>query len=129
MVERFHKQLKASLKAQPPSSAWIDALPLVFLGVCSALKENITAIATEIVYGTTLRLPGEFVNPTKYISVPDPLVYVDNLRACMQNLRPLEPRPTQQTSSITKSLATATHIFVRHDALRKPLQLPYDGSY
>ena len=112
MVERFHRQLKAALKAQPRPSAWIDALPLVLLHVRCALKEDIAATAAEIVYGTTLRLPGEFVNPTKSISVLDPLVYVVNLRVCMQNLRPLQPR----------SLATATHVFVRHDALRKPLK-------
>ena len=120
MVECFHRQLKAALKVKPQPSAWIDALPLVLLSIRSALKEDIAATAAEMVYGKTLHLPGEFVNPTKS---------VDNLRACMQNLRPLQPRSTQQTNSIVKSLATATHIFVRHDAVRKPLELLYDRFY
>ena len=37
----------------------------------------------------------------------------------MQNFRPLQPRHTQQTNSIAKSLATATHVFVRHGAPAK----------
>ncbi len=54
MVERFHRQLKASLKAQLNPPAWINALPFVLLGIRTALKED---IAAELVYGTTLRLP------------------------------------------------------------------------
>ena len=68
MVECFHKQLKAALKVQPQPSAWIDALPLVLLGLRSALKEDIAATAAEMVYGTTLRLPGGLVNPTIHFS-------------------------------------------------------------
>ena len=30
---------------------------------------------------------------------------------------------------IHKDLQTSTHIFVHHDAVRKPLQPPYNGSY
>ena len=40
MVERFHRQLKAALKAQPQPASWMDALPLVLLGIRTALKEE-----------------------------------------------------------------------------------------
>ncbi len=60
MVERFHRQLKAALKAQPQPTAWMDTLPLILLGIRTALKEDISATTAEMVYGTTLRLPGEF---------------------------------------------------------------------
>ena len=60
MVERFHRQLKAALKTQPNPSSWMNALPLVLLGIQTALKENISTTEAEMVYGTTLRLPGEF---------------------------------------------------------------------
>ena len=64
MVERFHRQLKAALKAQPQPDSWMDTLPLVLLGVRTALKEDISSTAAEMVYGTTLRLPGEFFTPS-----------------------------------------------------------------
>ena len=60
MVERFHRQLKAALKAQPNPDAWIETLPLILLGIHTALKEDLKATTAEMVYGTTLRLPGEF---------------------------------------------------------------------
>ena len=63
MVERFHHQLKAALKAQPNPHSWMDALPLVLLGIRTSLKEDISTTAAEMVYGTTLRLPGEFLTP------------------------------------------------------------------
>ena len=74
MVERFHRQLKAALKTQPQPDSWMDALPLVLLGIRTALKEDISSTAAEMVYGTTLRLPGEFFTPSQATSLPDPSV-------------------------------------------------------
>ena len=129
MVERFHRQLKAALKAQPQPDSWMDALPLVLLGIRTALKEDISSTAAEMVYGTTLRLPGEFFTPSQISSLPDPADYVSNLRTHMQTIRPSPPRPTEWNSHIIDGLSTATHVFIRHDAVRKPLQPPYDGPY
>ena len=49
MVERFHRQLKASLKAQQNPTTWMDSLPLVLLGIRTALKEDIRATAAEMI--------------------------------------------------------------------------------
>ena len=58
MVERFHRQLKTALKSHPTS--WMDSLPLVMLGVRTALKEDMHFTSAEMVYGTTLRIPVNF---------------------------------------------------------------------
>ena len=116
MVERFHRQLKAALKAQPQPDSWMDALPFVLLGIRTTLKEDISATAAEMVYGTTLRLPGEFFTPSQR-SLPDPSDYISNLRTHMQTIRPPPPRPTQRNSKIIDGLSTATHVFIRHDAV------------
>ena len=129
MVERFHRQLKAALKAQHNPTAWMDALPLVLLGIRTALKEDTLSTAAEMVYGTTLRLPGEFFTTSPTPPLPDPTDYLSQLKAHMQLLRPTPPRPTLRHSNVHPDLATATHVFIRRDAVRKPLQPPYDGPY
>lgn len=128
MVERFHRQLKAALKAQHNSS-WMDTLPLVLLGIRTALKEDISSTAAEMVYGTTLRLPGEFFTVPTTLSPADSQDYVSQLKAHMRLVRPSPPRFTQRNTRVSKILSTATHVFIRHDAVRKPLQPPYDGPY
>ena len=52
MVERFHRQLKAAIKCQN-SSNWVESLPVVLLGIRTAIKEDLSATATEMIYGIT----------------------------------------------------------------------------
>ena len=129
MIERFHRQLKAALKAQPQPNAWMDTLPLILLGVRTALKEDISSTAAEMVYGTTLRLPGEFFTPTSPTSVQDPSSFIHQLKTHFRNIKATSPRLTNSPTTIPKALSTASHVFIRHDAVRKPLQPPYDGPY
>ena len=127
MVERFHRQLKAALKAQLNPNAWMDSLPLILLGIRTSLKEDLNSTAAEMVYGTTLRLPGEFFTPSSPTSLPDPSEYLNQLKAHFRTLSATSPRLTQGNSTFARGLVTATHVFVRHDTVRKPLQPPYDG--
>ena len=60
MVERFHRQLEAAIMTHESPNPWTTTLPAVLLGARSAVKELLCRSAAEIVYGTTLRLPGEF---------------------------------------------------------------------
>ncbi|XP_026471383.1 protein NYNRIN-like [Ctenocephalides felis] len=57
LVERWHKTLKAALMCSP--ELWIKVLPVVLLGLRSSYKEDLKASSAEMVYKTTLRLPGE----------------------------------------------------------------------
>ena len=41
LVERFHYQLEAALKATPEPTHWVSALPLVLLGIRAGLKQDI----------------------------------------------------------------------------------------
>ena len=60
LIKRFHRQLKVCLKYSSNSIKWTDSLPLVLLGICTAVKDDIQCTTAELVYGTTLRLPAEF---------------------------------------------------------------------
>ena len=48
----------------------------------------------------------------------------------MSNLRPASPRtPSTHSFFVSKDLSSTTHVFIRHDAVRKPLQHPYDSPF
>ena len=64
LIDCFHSQVKAALKSQPDPTQWTEALPIVLLSIRTALKEDLHCTAAEMVYGTTLRLPGEFFDLT-----------------------------------------------------------------
>ena len=129
MVKRFHCQFKAALKARANLYSWMDALPLVLLGIRMSLKEDIFATAAEMVCITTFQLPRKFFNPSPKTSVPDPSDYMSQLRDSLQHIRPVSPCLTQPHSKVVDGLSTATHVFLRHDAVLKPLQTPFDGPY
>ena len=129
MVERFHRQLKPALKAQLKSDDWMISLPLILLGIRTALKQDINSTATELVYGTTLRLPGEFFTPSPLTSLPNPSDFRHKLKSHFRHITPISPCSAVTTSNIPKDLASATHVFICHDAVRKPLQPPYHRPY
>ncbi|BHF68118.1 hypothetical protein SprV_0301114800 [Sparganum proliferum] len=78
MVERFHRQLKIALRAIEDPGNWSDNLPLALLGIRAALKSDLDCSATELVFGTTLRLPGEMS--------PQPLVVPMRLLTILCNV-------------------------------------------
>ncbi len=111
-----------------PPHGWTP-LPLILLGIRTALKGDTHSAAAEMVYGTTLRLAGEFFMFPSTPPAVEPVDYVSKLKTHMQQLRPPPPRPPLRNSRVSKGLSSCTHVFVRHDAVRKPLQPPYDGPY
>ncbi|CAM1326754.1 Uncharacterised protein g9315 [Pycnogonum litorale] len=46
LVERLHRHLKAALKSH--STAWIEALPLVLLGIRAAVKSDIVFLQLNL---------------------------------------------------------------------------------
>jgi hypothetical protein len=51
LVERFHRQLKTSVKSQPDTTLWAEALPLVLLGIRTAYKQVVMCTAAGLLYG------------------------------------------------------------------------------
>ena len=130
MVERFHRQLKAAIMAHESPNSWTITLPAVLLGVRSAVKERLGRSAAEMIYGTTLRLPGEFTKQYTVDANTDLENYSDKLRVAMSRLRLCPPRDTHHTNiSQYKEIETCTHVFLRRIAIAPPLTAPYGGPY
>ncbi|CAF4940455.1 unnamed protein product [Pieris macdunnoughi] len=126
MVERFHRQLKAAIMCHAYDD-WVEALPVVLLGIRTAWKEDVGSSSAELVYGETLRLPGMFFNhsPKQVVDYSD---FVSRLRNKMQELKPTPVvRHGATPVFVSKDLQTASHVFLRQDAVRKLLQAPYVG--
>ena len=129
MIERLHRQLKGSLKCQDTPLSWADNLPMVMLGIRSALKEDLGCCAAEMVFGMPLRVPGQFFDIPP-VQIPDPTSFADALRITMEKLKPVQPRhPTNNRNFVHKDLKNCTHVFIRTDSVKKPLESPYKGPY
>ena len=73
-MERLHRQLKASLIARLDTTSWSEELPWVLLGLRSVPRDELGASVAELVYGTPLLLPGEFVAPSAEDTKPTPAI-------------------------------------------------------
>ncbi|UYV72934.1 transposition [Cordylochernes scorpioides] len=55
LVERLHRQIKAAIMASGNTINWIDALPLVLLGIRTSYKEDLKCTAAEMVFGDNFK--------------------------------------------------------------------------
>ena len=129
MVERFHRQLKSSLTASSQRENWSLALPIVLLGIRSSLKVDLQHSPAELVYGASLRLPGELLAPSPAPPPCSAQDFASRLKDAMRNLQPVLPRSSPRKTFVHQDLDTCTHVFVRVDAVRRPLTPPYQGPY
>lgn len=127
IIERFHRSLKSALMAHQPE-LWINALPLVLLGFRCSVKEDLGLAPVHLVYGSPLRLPGEFFQPS--IASPQRSIFVKNLMEQMQQIRPVATswHVTPRTF-VFKNLQKCSHVFLRRDGVSRALQAPYDGPF
>lgn len=127
MVERHHRHLKAAIRCHATGD-WVRCLPLVLLGIRAAIKEDIGASSAQLLYGTTLRLPGEFFETTS--SQGPTSAFVEDLQRVMSSLRPTPAsQHCRKSVFVHNDLATCSHVFVRRDSVRSSLQFPYDGPF
>ena len=126
----FPRQLKAAITAHQLPNPWTTTSFAVLLGVRSAVKELLGRSAAEMIYGTTLRLQGEFIQKYTVDARTDLDNYSDKLRVAMWRLRLCPQRDTPQKNIFQyKELETCLHVFLRRIAIAPPLTAPYDGPY
>lgn len=128
LVERWHRSLKSALMCHEDTN-WIEALPTVLIGLRTTYKEDIKASAAEMLYGTNLAIPGEFFVDQDIAS--DPQVFVQKHREVMRKFRSsaTSNHHTNLKLFIPPDLQKCSHVFLRCDAVKKPLEQPYTGPH
>ncbi|VDN39146.1 unnamed protein product [Dibothriocephalus latus] len=97
------------------------------LSIRSTLKVYIGCTTADLVFRTSLRLPGEFNSPPNKLTSFYPCGYKDSLRSAMCNLRAMPSQASLATSFPIPFLDTCKFELVQHDAVRPPIQPPYKG--
>lgn len=131
-VERWHRSLKAALTARlcNISSSWVTELPTVLLGLRTAIRSDTGISAAEMTYGTTLRLPADYYDIRTNLEIDSSHEYVCKLRDTIRKYQSLAIRQNKnQHIFIHPDLEKCDYVFVRNDAVRKPLQPTYDGPF
>lgn len=132
IVERWHRSLKASLMARLESNLkWIDELPTVLMGLRAAIRTDTNTSAAQLTYGQAIRLPGDFITPSSSAS-PCSMDhdFVSQLHQSITSLTPTYlPHSNKRSMFVHSDLSTCDSVFLRVDAVRKPLQPPYEGPY
>ena len=130
IVERFHRTLKAALMTRlQNSNKWISELPTVLMGLRAAVRTDTNTSAAQLTFGQALRLPGDFISPSPAVTKMDHN-YADHLHDVITKLTPTyKPHSNKRCMFVHNALQTCSHVFVRDDTVRKPLQHPYKGPF
>ena len=128
-VERVNRTLKVALKAQLATENWLDVLPIVLLGLRTVVRADLNATASEMVYGTQLRLPGQFFDRS-VAHEPQSQDFLEQQQAYLNNFCYTLPRmPTSRPTYTDPKLQSCTHVFIRNNAHTGPLDQPWVGPY
>ncbi|XP_018396284.1 PREDICTED: uncharacterized protein LOC108774631 [Cyphomyrmex costatus] len=101
---------------------------MVLLGLRASYKSDIKSSAAEMVYGTILKLPGEYFTAEDPIGCPQ--IFIEKLRERIRMVRgPPTAHHTRKKTFLDKEMEDCTHVFVRVDRPRGPLELPYEGPF
>ena len=127
LVERFHRSLKSSLRARLTGPNWMNELPWVLLGLRTAPKEDLKTSSAELVYGSPLTVPGDFIPSS---CAPNVENFLPRLRKKVTGFAPI---PTShhgtRSSSVPTDILKSQYVFIRRDNHKSPLERPYEGPY
>ena len=131
MIERQHRTLKGRLIARACASGtsdWMTHLPFVLLGICTSIRADSSCSPSDLLYGAPLRLPGDLFGASPASSSASE--FAKHLKAVMRQASPMPVlHHGVPDSRVDPRLLTASHVFLRIDAVKRPLVPPYEGPF
>ncbi|XP_051155191.1 uncharacterized protein K02A2.6-like [Leptopilina boulardi] len=126
LVERWHRTLKAAIMCHN-NLKWIHSLSTVMLGLRNNVLDS-GASPAEYLYGTTLRIPGEFVIPEDFSA--NRQIFIEEFREHMKLVKPVPVEHRHKRKIFFfKDLYSCSHVFVKVGPIKKALECPYLGPY
>ena len=111
MIERWHRSLKAAIMCHNDRN-WLRQLSTVLLGLRTHVRLDTGASPAEYLYGTTLRVPGEFFLFDDFS--PNPQIFLEEFREHMRNVQPVPvAHRHKKRGFFFKELHTCSHVFLK----------------
>ncbi|KAL6417707.1 hypothetical protein ACFW04_012564 [Cataglyphis niger] len=106
---------------------WIEILPTVLLGLRICFKEDLNASPAKMLYGSTLRIAGEFFIEEDLPS--DPEIFIEKHRIHMREIKSRSTAHHHKKLLSFIKIYTIVLTFELEMILRKSLQPPYSGPF
>ena len=127
LIERQHRTIKSALKCHLlKHNSWVDALPLVLLGIRAAVKEDLNCSSAQLVYGSAIVLPGEIMSTSPKIPQNE---FVAKLQDIIRSIKPTATAYHGEKSSfVSPHIKTAPYVLLSNfnNSFPKP---NYSGPY
>lgn len=124
-VERFHRTLKTALVASKHD--WLTALPVVLFGYRIAKPESGFSPFT-LLTGANILIPQTVINSTQNQTFTNE--YINTLNTSLELLCYEHTNHNNTSKShIPQSLTYCSHVWLRTDRLKRPLEAPYSGPF
>jgi hypothetical protein len=125
-IERLHRPLKGSQRAHLASADWYHHLPWTLLAMRAATRDDSALSPAELLYGTQLVLPGQFVSAADLLRafVDASLLFLWPTSKLLPPPQPLPfPRPPKHVSfaADTADTAATAQPSGRPQRVRRPL--------
>ncbi|KAL4718550.1 hypothetical protein ACJJTC_003393 [Scirpophaga incertulas] len=114
--------------ARNASENWVREIPSVLFGLRNCFRDDTGYSAAEMVYGTSIKMPGEFFEPpVKHTN------YEKFMKTIQESIAKMTSVPKRQgygrSIFVHPELNQCSHVFIRCDRLQKSLCPPYEGPF
>jgi hypothetical protein len=125
MIERFHRSLKATLRARCTTPDWTAHLPWFLLSYRATPHDISNTSPAEAVFGSPLILPAQFAAAPD----DDQSLFLSKLQSSLAGHLTAPSKPPPPPATIPDTLLTTKFVFVRSPPSHPPLAPAYRGPY